>query len=164
MNYLSIRTCDIANGEGVRVSIFVSGCTHRCKGCFSPHTWDFGAGTPFTSSTEQDILDAVSPSWITGLSLLGGDPMMPSNQLGLIGLVRRFRKEFGDKKTIWCYTGCLLEELKDPSSPYHTAVTDELLENIDVLIDGPYVEALRNPSLAFRGSSNQRIIRLHDTV
>lgn len=164
MNYLSFRTFDIANGEGVRCSLFVSGCSHHCKGCFSPHTWDFNAGQPFTKVTEDGILDAVRSSYVDGLTLLGGDPMMPANQIGLIGLVRRFRSEFGKTKTIWCYTGCLLEELRDSSSPFHTVVTDELLEKIDVLIDGPYVEARRDPSLAFRGSSNQRIIKLHETA
>lgn len=162
MNYASVRTCDVANGEGVRVSLFVSGCTHHCKGCFNDGLWDFGAGRPFTEETENLILDAVSKGWVSGLSLLGGDPMMPSNQLGVIGLVRRFRERFGAGKTIWCYTGCLLEGLESPSSPWHTEVTDELLGKIDVLVDGPYMEALRDPSLAYRGSSNQRIIRLKD--
>ena len=162
MNYASIRTCDVANGEGVRVSLFVSGCTHHCKGCFNAGLWDFGAGRTFTEETEDLILDAVSKGWVSGLSLLGGDPMMPSNQLGVIGLIRRFREMFGNGKTIWCYTGCLLEELENPSSPYRTEVTDELLGSIDVLVDGPYVEALRDPSLAYRGSSNQRILRLRE--
>lgn len=157
-----VRMCDVANGEGVRVSLFVSGCTHRCKGCFNEGLWDFGAGRPFTEETESLILDAVSKGWVSGLSLLGGDPMMPANQRGVVGLVRRIREEFGDKKTVWCYTGCVLEELLNPRSPYRTEVTDELLGAMDVLVDGPYVEAKRDLSLAYRGSSNQRVIRLRE--
>ena len=183
MNYASIRTCDIANGEGVRVTLFVSGCTHRCKGCFNPDQWDFGYGEPFTREVEDEILKDLEPSYIAGLSILGGEPMEPSNQRALVPFLRRiesFRVKLGSdgvelgldgdarstlsvpKKTLWVYTGCLLEELKDPASRWHTEVTDEFLKMIDVLVDGPFIEELKDISLQFRGSSNQRILRLRD--
>ena len=167
MNYASIRTCDIANGEGVRVTLFVSGCTHRCKGCFNPDQWDFNYGEPFTREVEDEILKDLEPSYIAGLSILGGEPMEPENQRALVPFLRRiedFRRKTGDKKTLWVYTGCVLEELRDPSSRWHTEVTDEFLEMIDVLVDGPFVEELKDISLQFRGSSNQRILRLKGEV
>ena len=182
MNYASIRTCDIANGEGVRVTLFVSGCTHRCKGCFNPDQWDFAYGEPFTREVEDRVIEALEPSFIAGLSILGGEPMEPENQRALVPFLKRiesFRDKLesgsvirlesgGDvnptlnvpKKTLWVYTGCLFEELKDPSSRWHTEVTDEFLRMIDVLVDGPFVEDLKDISLQFRGSSNQRILRL----
>ena len=163
MNYASIRTCDIANGEGVRVTLFVSGCTHRCKGCFNPDQWDFDYGELFTREVEDRILKALEPSYIAGLSILGGEPMEPANQRALVPFLRRFedmRRKAGDKKTLWVYTGCLLEDLKGPESRWHTEVTDEFLKMIDVLVDGPFVEELKDISLQFRGSSNQRILRL----
>ena len=162
MNYASIRTCDIANGEGVRVTLFVSGCTHRCKGCFNPDQWDFDSGELFTREVEDRILKDLEPSYIAGLSILGGEPMEPSNQRALVPFLRRFedmRRKTGDK-TLWVYTGCLLEELKDPASRWHSEVTDEFLKMIDVLVDGPFIEELKDISLQFRGSSNQRILRL----
>lgn len=158
MNYASIRTCDIANGEGVRVTLFVSGCTHRCKGCFNEEAWDFAYGKPFTRETEDELLAALEPSHIAGLSLLGGEPMEPDNQRALLPFLRRFRERFGDSKTLWVYTGCVLEtELRAPSH-WRTEVTDEFLSFVDVLVDGPFVESLKDISLRFRGSSNQRII------
>ena len=249
MNYASIRTCDIANGEGVRVSLFVSGCTHHCKGCFNAEAQAFDYGEPFTREVEDRILAALEPEHIAGLSLLGGEPMEPANQRALVPFLRRiesFRVGIGSnrvgigsdrveigadrvgigsdrvgigsnrvgigsnrvgigsnrvgigsdrvgigsnrvgigsdaqtqtdesttaqsderttlfvpKKTLWVYTGCVLEELKDPDSRWHTEVTDEFLSMIDVLVDGPFVEELKDISLQFRGSSNQRILRL----
>ena len=235
MNYASIRTCDIANGEGVRVSLFVSGCTHHCKGCFNAEAQAFDYGEPFTREVEDRILAALEPEHIAGLSLLGGEPMEPANQRALVPFLRRIesfrvgigsnrvgigsnrvgigsdRVEIGSnrvgigsnrvgigsdrveigadrvgigvdaqtqtddsttaqsderttlfvpKKTLWVYTGCVLEELKDPDSRWHTEVTDEFLSMIDVLVDGPFVEELKDISLQFRGSSNQRILRL----
>ena len=174
MNYASIRTCDIANGEGVRVTLFVSGCTHHCKGCFNPDQWDFDYGQLFDRKAEDEILAALEPSYIAGLSILGGEPMEPANQRALVPFLRRiesFRAKLESgrddsltlnvpKKTLWVYTGCLLEELKDPSSRWRTEVTDEFLSYIDVLVDGPFVEELKDISLQFRGSSNQRILRL----
>ncbi len=160
MNYASIRTCDIANGEGVRVTLFVSGCTHRCKGCFNPDQWDFDYGEPFTRETEDRLLSALEPSFISGLSILGGEPMEPSNQRALVPFLRRLKEKFGTSKTIWVYTGCVLEkDLKAPSR-WRTEVTDAFLSLIDVLVDGPFLEELKDISLPFRGSSNQRILHL----
>ena len=167
MNYASIRTCDIANGEGVRVTLFVSGCTHRCKGCFNPDQWDFGYGEPFTREVEDEILKDLEPSYIAGLSILGGEPMEPANQRVLVPFLRRFREKFGETKTLWVYTGCILDtdllaaKVKGlPESRWHTEVTDEFLRMIDVLVDGPFIEELKDISLQFRGSSNQRILKL----
>ena len=169
MNYASIRTCDIANGEGVRVSLFVSGCTHRCKGCFNPDQWDFNFGVPFTRDVEDALLDDLAPSFIAGLSILGGEPMEPANQRALVPFLRRFRARFGATRTLWVYTGCVLEsDLRPPAradaaaSVWRTEVTDEFLSMIDVLVDGPFVERLKDISLRFRGSSNQRILRLRE--
>jgi anaerobic ribonucleoside-triphosphate reductase activating protein len=160
MNYASIRTCDIANGEGVRVSLFVSGCTHHCKGCFNEAAWDFAYGEPFTKKTENEILAALEPDFIDGLTLLGGEPMEPENQRALMPLLRRFREKFGDAKTLWIYTGCVLETDLKAESRWRTEVTDEMLSLADVLVDGPFLEAKKDISLQFRGSSNQRIIHL----
>jgi anaerobic ribonucleoside-triphosphate reductase activating protein len=160
MNYASIRTCDIANGEGVRVSLCVSGCTHHCKGCFNEAAWDFAYGEPFTKKTENEILAALEPDFIDGLTLLGGEPMEPENQRALMPLLRRFREKFGDAKTLWIYTGCVLETDLKAESRWRTEVTDEMLSLADVLVDGPFLEAKKDISLQFRGSSNQRIIRL----
>ena len=174
MNYASIRTCDIANGEGVRVTLFVSGCTHRCKGCFNPDQWDFAYGEPFTREVEDGLLESLAPDFISGLSVLGGEPMEPENQRALLPFLRRVRERFGTGKTIWVYTGCVLEELipgsRDRndapplSSRWRTEATDELLSLVDVLVDGPFVEELKDISLQFRGSSNQRIIRLKEVL
>ena len=172
MNYASIRTCDIANGEGVRVTLFVSGCTHHCKGCFNPDQWDFGYGKPFDRQVEDEILTALEPSFISGLTILGGEPMEPANQRALVPFLRRFedfRRKTKDRKTLWVYTGCVLEkdllsteqsEQSNNSSRWRTEVTDEFLSMIDVLVDGPFVEELKDISLQFRGSSNQRILHL----
>ena len=159
MNYASIRKCDIANGEGVRVSLFVSGCTHHCKGCFNEEAQDFNYGEPFTAEIEAELFDALEPSHIAGLTILGGEPMEPSNQVALLPFLRRFREKFGNTKTLWIYTGCTIEQLKDNSSRWYTDVTSEILEITDVLVDGPFIEELKDISLQFRGSSNQRIIR-----
>ena len=160
MNYASIRTCDIANGEGVRVSLFVSGCTHHCKGCFNEAAWDFAYGEPFTKKTENEILAALEPDFIDGLTLLGGEPMEPENQRALMPLLRRFREKFGDAKTLWIYTGCVLETDLKAESRWRTEVTDEMLSLTDVLVDGPFLEAKKDISLQLRGSYIQRIIRL----
>ena len=160
MNYASIRECDIANGEGVRVTLFVSGCTHHCKGCFNPEQWDFGYGEPFDEKTEQHIFDLLSPSYIAGLSILGGEPMEPENQRVLVPFLRRVRDRFGLSRTIWVYTGCVLETELQSESRWRTDVTDEFLSFVDVLVDGPFVEELKDISLRFRGSANQRIIEL----
>jgi anaerobic ribonucleoside-triphosphate reductase activating protein len=158
MNYASIRKCDIANGEGVRVSLFVSGCTHHCKGCFNEEAQDFNYGNEFTREVEDEIIEAMRPAHIAGLTLLGGEPMEGVNQRALLPFLRRVKAEFGDTKTLWIYTGCTKEQLEDVTSRWHTEVTDEILSMTDVLVDGPFVEELKDISLRFRGSSNQRII------
>jgi len=160
VNYASIRTCDIANGEGVRVSLFVSGCTHRCKGCFNEEAWDFAYGQPFTEKTESELIAALEPGHIAGLSILGGEPMEPENQRALVPFLRRVRDRFGVSKTVWVYTGCVLETQLMAPSRWRTELTDEFLSLVDVLVDGPFVEAEKDISLEFRGSTNQRIIRL----
>ena len=158
MNYSGIIGSDIANGEGVRVSLFVSGCTHHCKGCFNPDTWDFAAGKPFTEKTQDFIIAELDHPWIAGLTLLGGEPMEPENQRSLAPFLHRVRARFGSSKNIWCYTGCMLERDLQQESRWRTEVTDELLSMIDVLVDGPFVESLKDITLRFRGSSNQRIL------
>ena len=159
MNYSAIRTCDVANGPGVRVSLFVSGCRHRCKGCFNPDTWDFAAGEPWTYAEQEKVLSACEPVWIQGLSLLGGEPFEPVNQRGLVPLLREFRARF-PKKDVWAWTGCVYERELLKESPWRCEVTDEMLSLIDTLVDGPFIEAQKNITLRFRGSSNQRILEL----
>ena len=161
MNYSAIRTCDVANGPGVRVSLFVSGCTHCCPGCFNPDTWDFAHGEPWTDAVQEKVLVSCEPNWIQGLSLLGGEPFEPDNQRALLPLLREFRARF-PQKDVWAWTGCVYEQdfLKD--SPWRCEVTDEMLSLIDTLVDGPFIEAQKDISLRFRGSSNQRILTLKD--
>lgn len=162
MHYGNIKLCDIANGEGVRTVLFVSGCTHHCDECFQPETWNFAYGQPFTQQVADEIIESLKPGYITGLTLLGGEPMEPANQPELAALAARVKAECPGK-TIWCYTGDVYEDLIDPASPRHTAFTEQLLENIDVLVDGPYVKELHSIALRFRGSSNQRIIDMPAT-
>lgn len=158
MNYGEIKYNDIANGEGVRTSLFVSGCRHHCKNCFNEMTWDFSYGQPFTEETMTEIIESCQPDWINGLSLLGGEPFEPENQKVLLPFLIMFKERFPEK-TVWCYTGFTLEEIMGKkNSRAFTPISMEMLENIDVLVDGPYVEAKKNISLVFRGSSNQRII------
>lgn len=159
MNYGEIKKCDIANGLGVRVSLFVSGCTHHCKNCFNQATWNFSYGEEYTSQTELQILEYLKPAYITGLSLLGGEPFEPQNQRVLVQLLKRVKREF-PLKNIWCYTGYTLENDLLCESRARCEVTDEMLSYIDVLVDGEYVEEKKNISLKFRGSENQRLINL----
>lgn len=163
MNYGEIKKCDIANGEGVRVSLFVSGCTHRCKGCFNEDTWDFSFGKQFTEETQDSIIDALSRSYINGLSLLGGEPFEPQNQRTLVPFLKKIKKLFPDKN-IWCYTGYRLESDLLQNSRAKCECTDEMLKMIDVLVDGEFIEELKDIGLAFRGSSNQRIIDMKNTL
>ena len=158
MNYASIRTCDVANGEGVRVTLFVSGCTHRCKGCFNPDQWDFAYGEPFTREVEDGLLESLAPDFISGLSVLGGEPMEPENQRELVTFVQNFKALY-PKKTVWCYSGYTWEQLTgtEPCTA-RCEVTDELLALLDVLVDGRFVEAEHDISLRFRGSRNQRLL------
>ena len=154
MNYATIKNCDIANGPGVRVSLFVSGCTHRCPGCFNEIAWDFNYGEPFTEAVMETILNMLRPAYIKGLTLLGGEPFEPRNQGPVVELLRRIKKEMPEK-TIWAFSGYLFE--KDILSG-RLGDTSEYLSYLDVLVDGPFVMAKKNLSLRFRGSENQRII------
>lgn len=151
MNYAEIKKVDIANGPGVRVSLFVSGCRNHCKGCFNPETWDFDYGRPFTRATEDEIIEALRPSWIQGLSILGGDPAEKENAAVLIPFLKRVRAALPDKD-IWLYSGYTYEALRDK----------EILTLADVLVDGPFLLELKDAGLAFRGSRNQRIIDLRE--
>ena len=162
MYYGEIKNCDIANGEGVRVSLFVSGCTNHCKHCFQPQTWDFCYGQPFTAETEQYLLELLSPSYIRGLTLLGGEPFEPENQRALLPFLRRVKAAY-PKKNIWAFSGFTLEEMRQEGSHPRCEVTDELLGLLDVLVDGRFVEELKDISLRFRGSSNQRLIDMNKT-
>ena len=157
MHYGEIKNCDIANGEGVRVPLFVSGCTNHCKNCFQPQTWDFEFGRPFTAETEEELLTMLKPDYINGLTVLGGEPFEPSNQRSLLPFLRRVRETY-PKKNIWCFSGFTYEELKTDGSHPRCEVTDEMLDQLDVLVDGRFVEELKDISLRFRGSSNQRLI------
>lgn len=155
MNYAEIKNCDIANGPGVRVSLFVSGCTHRCKGCFNEIAWDFDYGKPFTQETIDMLLKMLEPDHIKGVTLLGGEPFDPKNQPAVVDFLRQMKERFPDK-TVWAFSGYLFD--KDMLSGKLGALTNEFLSYVDVLVDGPFVEEKKNLSLRFRGSSNQRII------
>lgn len=162
MHYGQIKSCDIANGEGVRVSLFVSGCTNRCPHCFQPQTWDFTYGTPFTAETEEHLLGLLRPSYVNGLTLLGGEPFEPENQRALLPFLRRVRQELPEK-TIWAFSGFTYEQMCAEGSHPRCEATDALLSLVDVLVDGRFVEELKDISLRFRGSSNQRILDLPAT-
>ena len=163
MYYGEIKKFDIADGPGVRVSLFVSGCTHHCKGCFNPETWDFTYGNEYTEAAEREIRKALEPDYIDGLTLLGGEPMEKVNQRGLLPLLKKVKKLF-PQKTIWCYTGYTLETELLSDSRARCECTDEILSFIDVLVDGEFVEEMKNISLRFRGSSNQRLIDMKKTL
>lgn len=163
MYYGNIKNCDIADGLGVRVTLFVSGCTHRCPGCFQPETWDFKYGEPYTRQTEDRLIEMLAPGYIDGLTLLGGEPMEPDNQRALLSLLRRVRAE-RPGKDVWCYTGYTLERDLLGKSRARCEVTDELLRLIDVLVDGEFVQEKKDVSLSFRGSENQRVIDLKRTL
>lgn len=162
MHYGEIKANDIANGEGVRVTLFVSGCTNRCKNCFQPQTWDFEYGQPFTAETEDRILSLLASSYVAGLTVLGGEPFEPSNQRALVPFLRRVREAYPDKN-IWSWTGFTWEQLRTEGTHCRCEVTDELLSLLDVLVDGRFVEELKDLTLRFRGSSNQRLIDLNAT-
>ena len=163
MNYATIKWTDIANGEGVRISLFVSGCTRRCKDCFNAVAWDFSYGKPFDESVRESIYEGLKADYIAGLSLLGGEPFHPKNRPELARLLEKIKKTFPEKD-IWCYTGCVLETDLLTDSPYRCDATDALLREIDVLVDGPFVEEQKSLQLAFRGSANQRILRKKNGV
>lgn len=161
MNYANIKKYDIADGPGVRVSLFVSGCRHHCKGCFNAETWDFNYGQPYTAETEAEIIDALKSSYIAGLTLLGGEPFEPENQVEMVKLLKKIRETYPEK-SIWCYTGYLYDVDLIPSGKVFTEVTQEMLSYIDTLVDGEFIEEEKDLSLKFRGSRNQRIIHLHE--
>ncbi len=161
MNFATIKKRDIANGPGVRVSLFVSGCTHRCEGCFNEIAWDFSYGEPFTDAVENELLEALSPDFIAGITLLGGEPFEPENQRALLPFLKRVREAF-PQKTVWCYSGYTLEQLQGESRA-RCEVTDEMLSILDVLVDGRFVLAKKNIRLRFRGSENQRLIDMNKT-
>ena len=190
MNYATIKKTDVANGPGIRVSLFVSGCTHRCKGCFNSEAWDFGYGQRYTQETEREILEALAPEYIRGLSLLGGEPMEPENRGTVLSLVEKVRQTYPEKD-IWCYTGYdyeknllvwVREEQETPDGRYEAycrgggkeaarqiretgaGQTARLLSLIDVLVDGEFVEEKKNLRLAFRGSENQRLIDVKESL
>ena len=182
MNYASIKKTDIANGVGVRVSLFVSGCTHHCKGCFNPETWNFEYGNPFTEEAEEELLEALKPAHITGLTLLGGEPLEPDNQRELISLLRKVKERFPDK-TIWCYTGYTLEQdlwgeedtgnvgdgfgesfVEETAGKARCEITEEFLGFLDILVDGEFMMEQKDIRLKFRGSANQRILDMKKSM
>ena len=164
MHVGEVMTADVANGEGMRVSVFVSGCRNHCKGCFQPQTWEFDYGREYTPEIEQFIIDELSKSYYDGITILGGDPMEPENQEPVLQLLRRIKKELPDKN-VWAYTGYVYDrDLVPGGKRFVDGVTRELLESIDILIDGRFVEELKNLMLNFRGSSNQRIIKMKETL
>ena len=165
MNYATIKWTDIANGEGVRISLFVSGCTHRCKNCFNQIAWDFSYGEVFDDTVANKILEGLESPFIAGLSLLGGEPLEPQNQQVLLPFIREVKRRFPEKN-IWCYTGFVLDERKGllREKRKNTSDTQELLSLFDVLVDGPYIERQKDVRLKFRGSANQRVIDMQQTL
>lgn len=159
MHYANIKYNDIANGDGVRTSLFVSGCRNRCENCFNKATWDFKYGSPFTDEIGDKIIESLLQKHISGLTILGGEPMEPENQEGLLPFVKKVKSTIPDK-TIWLYTGYVLDEDLVAGGKRYTKHTSELLKYVDIIVDGPYIESLKDLSLRFRGSSNQRIIEL----
>ena len=161
MNYGTIKNYDIANGTGVRVSLFVSGCRHHCKGCFNSETWDFNYGNPYTKEVEAEILEALKPAYIQGFSLLGGEPFEPENQKELAGLLQKIKESYPEKN-VWCYTGYLYDVDLIPGGKVYTEYTDKMLACIHTLVDGEFIEAEKDLTLEFRGSRNQRILHLDE--
>ncbi len=161
MNYATIKYCDISNGPGVRTSLYVSGCTHHCEGCFNPMTWDFAYGEEFTDEVKEEILHSLEPDYIEGITLLGGEPMEIKNQPEVLDLVSKVKKRY-PSKTVWCFSGYTLEELKE-SERCRCDATDTLLSMIDVLVDGEFHLGEKDISLRFRGSRNQRLIDMNKT-
>ena len=157
MNYGAVKYCDIANGAGVRTSLFVSGCTHHCRGCFQPETWDFGYGHPFDPTIQGQILESLKPDYISGLTVLGGEPMEPENQRALLPFLKLVKENF-PSKNVWLYTGDVLEDLLDEGSERSIPETLDLLACVDIMVDGLFVEELKDISLRFKGSANQRIL------
>lgn len=165
MNYAEIKPVDIANGPGVRVSIFVSGCEHHCKGCFNSIAWDFDYGKPFINEVMDYIIDLLKPDYIKGITFLGGEPMHPNNQCDVAKLIYKIREIYEDTKSIWLFTGYVLgENIINACTPKCNTFFEFILNNIDVLVDGPFIEEKKNLSLRFKGSENQRIIDMKKTL
>lgn len=163
MNYAGIKYTDIANGLGCRTVLFVSGCRNHCKDCFQPHTWDFNYGAEFDENVQQEILDSLKPDYVQGLTLLGGEPFEPENQVELVKFVRKV-KEQHPKKDIWAFTGYIYDQDLIPGGRKYCEATDELLSMLDVLVDGPFIAEQKNLMLKFRGSSNQRVLNMKETL
>lgn len=162
MYYGSIKKNDIANGEGVRISLFVSGCLNKCEGCFQPETWDFEYGQPFGCGEQKRILELLEPYYVDGFTVLGGEPFEPQNQRDLLPLLKKIKEKY-PHKTVWAFTGFTLDEMKEDGCRAKCECTEPILDLIDVLVDGPYKDELRDLSLQFRGSSNQRLIDMNET-
>ena len=163
MNYAGIKYCDIANGTGCRTVLFVSGCRNACKGCFQPQTWDFGYGEPFDEKVQEEVLMSLEPDYITGITVLGGEPFEPENQKELVPFMRKVVARYPNKN-VWAFTGYIYDKDLVAGGRRHTEDTDELLSMIDVLVDGPFQEDKKDITLKFRGSSNQRILDLKETI
>lgn len=164
MNYADIKLFDAANGPGIRISLFVSGCTHKCKGCFNEVAWDFNYGNPYTDEQTDYIIKQLSPNHIKGLTILGGEPMDPNNQPGIVPLLRKVREVYGNTKSIWIYTGYLFDRDVLGKMVDTLPFTREILSYVDVMMDGPYIEELKDLGAYFRGSSNQRAILVQETL
>lgn len=162
MNYAEIKNVDVANGPGIRISFFVSGCPHHCKNCFNPDTWDFDYGKPFTEDTIEYIIKLMKPDYICGLTVLGGEPMAPANQAGVLELLTRVRAEY-PKKSIWLFTGYLYEDILNKMVPT-LPETKPLLSLLDIMVDGPFIEEQKNLNLKFKGSENQRTINVQESL
>ena len=163
MNYAGIKYCDIANGTGCRTVLFVSGCRNACKGCFQPQTWDFGYGEPFDEKVQEEVLKSLEPDYITGITALGGEPFEPEHQKELVPFMRKVVARYPNKN-VWAFTGYIYDKDLVAGGRRHTEDTDELLSMIDVLVDGPFQEEKKDITLKFRGSSNQRILDLKETI
>lgn len=163
MHFATIKNYDIANGEGIRVSIFVSGCRHHCPGCFNAEAWDFNYGKEFTDKEIEQIIEMLKPDYISGLSLLGGEPFEIENQTGLLPLVKKVKETYPSKK-IWAYSGYLFDKQIIDEMTKNNNITEEFIKYIDILVDGKFVQELKNPALKFRGSSNQRIIDVQKSL
>lgn len=163
MNYAGIKYCDIANGLGCRTVLFVSGCRNHCKDCFQPQTWDFSYGDPFDEKVQKEILDSLAPAYVQGLTLLGGEPFEPENQKELVSFVEKVRQTY-PTKNIWAFTGYIYDKDLIPGGRKYTQDTDKLLSMIDVLVDGPFIAEEKDIRLKFRGSKNQRVIDLKETI
>ena len=163
MNYATIKPRDIANGPGVRVSLFVSGCTHRCPGCFNEEAWDFDYGQPFDQSTIDEILELLQPDYVQGLTLLGGEPFDPRNQPAIVELLRQIKAKYPNK-SIWAFTGYLFDRDILPGRLGESAITREYLSHLDVLVDGPFIQSRKNLTLRFRGCDNQRLIDVPESL